>query len=68
MTHHTYICTTCRISRRAGAAGGLDTPYKCVSCGQSLWELSPTVHPQKGRRQGLACFKEATGARTPLPL
>ena len=40
MSNRTYICVECRTSKRAEAAGGLETPLRCSCCGGSLWELS----------------------------
>ena len=40
MSNRTYICVECRTSKRAEAAGGLETPLRCSSCGGGLWELS----------------------------
>lgn len=40
MSNRTYICTKCRTARRAPAAGGLNTAFRCTSCGGPLWELS----------------------------
>jgi hypothetical protein len=41
MSNRTYICTKCRSSRRAEAAGGLKTELRCSTCRGELWELSP---------------------------
>ena len=39
MSARTYICLTCRWSRRAEAAYGLNTSLRCPTCSGSLWEL-----------------------------
>ncbi|MCW1884965.1 hypothetical protein OKA04_09525 [Luteolibacter flavescens] len=40
MSNRTYICTICRIARRAPAAYGLVTGLRCRECSGPLWELS----------------------------
>ncbi|HET6410261.1 MAG TPA: hypothetical protein VFG14_20390 [Chthoniobacteraceae bacterium] len=39
MSARTYICLSCRWSRRAEAAYGLNTSLRCPACNGSLWEL-----------------------------
>src|ERR1700719_1695693 len=39
MSSRTYVCMSCRWSRRAEAAHGLNTHLRCPTCGGSLWEL-----------------------------
>lgn len=39
MSARTYVCLHCRWSRRAEAAYGLNTNFRCPTCGGSLWEL-----------------------------
>jgi hypothetical protein len=39
MSARTYVCVTCRWSRRAEAAYGLKTSLRCPTCNGSLWEL-----------------------------
>ena len=39
MSARTYICLSCRWSRRSEAAYGLNTSLRCPTCSGSLWEL-----------------------------
>jgi len=39
MSNRTYICVECRTSKRAEAAYGLNTNFRCSICQKSLYEL-----------------------------
>ena len=39
MSSRTYVCVNCRWARRAVAAYGLNTKYRCPKCQGSLFEL-----------------------------
>jgi len=39
MSKRTYICLECRTTKRAEAAYGLDTDFRCSQCQRSLFEL-----------------------------
>ena len=39
MSKRTYICLECRTARRADAAYGLNTDFRCSQCQASLFEL-----------------------------
>ena len=39
MSNRTYVCLECRFSKRADAAYGLETEYRCPHCHESLSEL-----------------------------
>ncbi len=70
MSSRTYICISCRTSRRAEAAYGLNTNLRCSQCGGRLWELEwrwriPRKNDDKGWRVLEA--KVAHDAREWLP-
>ena len=66
MSNRTYICTKCRTSKRAEAAGGLKTELRCMSCGGELWELSHKWRiPRKADKKAWAELAEIVAQSGP---
>jgi len=66
MSNRTYICTKCRTSKRAEAAGGLKTELRCMTCGGELWELSHKWRiPRKADKKAWAELAEVVEQSEP---
>jgi hypothetical protein len=70
VSSRSYVCTSCRTSRRAPAAYGRTTDFRCSICGGPLWELEwrwriPRQADDKGWRE--LAEKVAADAKRWLP-
>lgn len=66
MSARTYICIPCRWARRADAAYGRNTSFRCPTCGASLWELEWRWRiPRKTNDKGWKELAEKVSAEAP---
>ncbi|MDB4265416.1 hypothetical protein N9891_01560 [bacterium] len=65
MSQRTYICEDCRTTKRAEAAGGHKTAFRCPGCRQTLWELSQKfrIPPKNDDKAWKALAISVKGAR-----